>query len=268
MCDFLGNAQYTAADGQGAVDANSTETDANSTADSTPSEVISFADANLERAVRQAVNKPYGPLTVADVDTLTRLEANFQNIQSLAGLEYCTGLQVLELQGNQIVDLGPLAGLTQLQKLGLWGNQIVDLGPLAGLTQLQTLGLWGNQIVDLGPLAGLTQLQWLQLGSNQIADVSKSVGWLAPAAMAGLGGQFPQRPRRPKTASNLDRKWHDHPTLLRLRLWGRDNLILLYHPIIAGRPTLEAAGRPRTDADAGRHHVHRCQPASCGAACV
>ena len=112
------------------AEADSTEAEAED--DSVQPEIVSFADANLERAVRQALNRPRGPLTTAELASLTHLEANDLNIESLAGLEHCTGLQTLKLQGNQITDVGPLAGLTNLQELSLWGNQIADVSPLTG----------------------------------------------------------------------------------------------------------------------------------------
>ena len=177
LCDFLGDERYTIADGQSipeSPDTTQTEAEADSTqteADSTQSATVSFADANLERAVREALNRPQGTLTVADLDTLTVLDASDRNIQSLAGLEHATALRELYLLRNEITDVSPLAGLTNLQSLSLWGNEIADVQPLASLTNLRKLSLWGNEIADVQPLASLTKLQWLQLGNNDIADM-------------------------------------------------------------------------------------------------
>ena len=177
LCDFLGDERYTIADGQSipeSPDTTQTEAEADSTqteADSTQSAAVSFADANLERAVREALNRPQGTLTVADLDTLTVLDASDRNIQSLVGLEHATALRELYLRLNEITDVQPLASLTNLQSLSLSGNEIVDIQPLASLTKLRKLSLWGNAITDVQPLASLTKLQWLQLENNDIADV-------------------------------------------------------------------------------------------------
>ncbi len=58
------------------------------------------AKAAIEAAIRKAVGKPTGELTKADVEKVTRLD----------------------LEGNQITDLKPLAGLTKLELLYLSGN--------------------------------------------------------------------------------------------------------------------------------------------------
>ena len=157
----------------GQSEADSTQSDA--ATDSPALEVGSFADANLELAVRRTLNKPAGPLTADDLASLTKLDVEQQDVQgieSLAGLEHCTALDTLSLWGNQIADLSPLAGLTQLTYLNLGNNQVADVGPLAGLTNLQWLSLWGNEVADVGPLAELTKLTYLNLWGNQIETVS------------------------------------------------------------------------------------------------
>ena len=181
LCDFLGDSTYTATDGLAAPESPDTtqtdaeaETDSTQTADadSTQSTAVEFADANLERCVREALDRPQGTLTPADLASLTELDASYKNIESLAGLEHATALQSLALRGNAITDVSPLASLINLRKLWLWGNDIADMSPLASLISLRTLSLWGNEITDVSPLARLTNLQWLQLGDNNIADIS------------------------------------------------------------------------------------------------
>ena len=133
-----------------------------------------FEDANLERVVRETLGRPQGRLTFEDVASLTRLEI-YSNIYSLAGLDYFTALQWLEVWSYQLTDVGSLVNLTNLQYLQLAHYQIADLGPLVGmlsnLTNLQGLSLLDNQLTDVGPLVNLTNLQSLSLGGNQIADL-------------------------------------------------------------------------------------------------
>ena len=129
-----------------------------------------FADANLERVVREALGRPPGYLTPEDVSFLTSISARDASISSLAGLENCTALHTLELTYNQIAEVGPLANLTNLHTLSLYGNRITEVEPLANLNNLHTLELSYNQIAEVKPLAGLTNLRWLSLGDNQITD--------------------------------------------------------------------------------------------------
>ena len=102
---------------------------------------VTFADANLEAAVRAALVKPSGDITDADMLTLTTLDASHRTIVQLGGLEYATNLDRLDLGTNQIASLTPLAGLTKLTYLDLGANQITDITPVANLTKLTSLQL-------------------------------------------------------------------------------------------------------------------------------
>ena len=209
LCDFLGtfnDAEEAEDDGQvadneaeddGQVADNEAEDDstlADDETDSTLPEIVSFADANLERVVRQALRKPQGSLTTDDLASLTRLDAEEQNIKSLDGLEHATALDTLNLLGNeiedvsplsdlinltflrlgdnQVADVSPLSSLTKLKWLSLSNNKVADVSPLSSLTKLQKLNLLGNEIEEVSPLSSLTKLRWLNLGNNKVADVS------------------------------------------------------------------------------------------------
>ena len=134
-------------------------------------QVALFADANLERVIREELGRPQGRLTPGDIASLTQIWARRESIVSLVGLENCTALQSLWLSSNQIVDLTPLANLTNLKELSLGTNQgLVDIRPLANLTNLEELHLENNwRIADWGPLASLINLQVLSLNST-LAD--------------------------------------------------------------------------------------------------
>jgi len=140
------------------------------------SEEVTFADANLEAAVREALSIPEGPIYTHDLEGLTSLTADGKGISDLGGLEYATGLTELYLWNNEISDISPLADLTGLQRLYLNTNQIVVILPLAGLTSLTHLNLAANQIDDISPLASLTGLERLYLNTNQISEISPVAG--------------------------------------------------------------------------------------------
>ena len=151
-----------------------------STSDSTPSADSHFTDANLAAAVRTALGFPATrPISVVDIASLTKLEANNKNIRSLAGLEHAWGLDTLRLPGNTISDLSPLARLTNLQDLSLKANSIEDVSPLASLTNLQDLNLGQNKIEDVSPLASLTNLRILILRVNKTNKTFTDVSPLA-----------------------------------------------------------------------------------------
>ena len=174
LCDFLGNEDYTIADGEGAHESpdsdSSSETEAE--ADSTQAASSLLADSNLESVVRQALDQSQGPLTPEDVASLISLSASDKSIHSVAGLEHFTALQKLDLRNNQITDVTPLSHLITLEHLDLSWNQIADVTPLAALTDLMMLRLEDNLIADVTPLSRLTRVKWLDLKDNLIADVT------------------------------------------------------------------------------------------------
>jgi len=113
---------------------------------------VTFADPNLEAAVRQTIDKPTGPIWPADLEGLTSLEAWGMNITDLTGLQYCTSLTHLALVDNQIINISPVADLTNLTSLYLGYNQVTDISALVNLTDLTELDLGFNAITDILPL--------------------------------------------------------------------------------------------------------------------
>ncbi|MCH2046881.1 MAG: protein phosphatase 1 regulatory subunit 42, partial [Saprospiraceae bacterium] len=82
-----------------------------------------------------------------------------------------TGLQELDLGGNQITKIEGLDSLTSLQKLDLGGNQITKIEKLDSLTSLQELWLDWNNITKIEGLDKLASLQDLRLGWNNITII-------------------------------------------------------------------------------------------------
>ncbi len=148
-----------------------------------PPPTVRIQDANLRAVIEDSLNKASGaPITPSEMASLTRLEAPNSNISDLTGLEFATGLTVLDLgyevvdntlvNSNSISDITPLSGLTNLTRLSLSGNSISAITPLSGLTMLAWLELSGNRISDITPLSRLTGLTNLYLRFNSISDIS------------------------------------------------------------------------------------------------
>ncbi len=136
-------------------------------------EDVSFADANLEAAIRTQLGIP-APTPITDVDMagLSILEAWHSGIASIQGLEYATNLTYLNLNGNQISDMSPVTGLTKLTHLDIWDAPINDISFVSGLTNLTFLSAGGNDVSDMSAVAGLTKLTSLSLECSQVSEVS------------------------------------------------------------------------------------------------
>ena len=165
-----------------------------------PDTIVEFKDINLAKRVRRSLRLPTGDgvdllkIPKAELEKLKELDAWYEDITDLTGLEHAAQLRKLSLRGNpisdliplgeliqltslnlsytQISDITPLGELTQLTSLNLQRNRISNITPLAGLTQLTSLNLIDNRISNIIPLAGLTQLKGLYLSYNQISDIT------------------------------------------------------------------------------------------------
>jgi len=148
---------------------------------------VTIPDVNLRAAIEDSLGKASGaPITQEEMASLTRLEAPNSNIRDLTGLEYATGLTVLDLghervdgrwiNSNEIANLSPLSGMIRLEYLDLGSNLISDVSALSGLTSLTYLYLYDNFISDVSPLSKLTNLIQLSLHSNLISDISTLSG--------------------------------------------------------------------------------------------
>src|SRR5688500_20272010 len=104
--------------------------------------VVGFPDPQLEEAVRRALGKAQGAITVADMRGLETLvgrtvrpdraaEASEDRvIDDLTGLEHAVNLRELDLKGNHVRDLSPLRKLRRLETVVLSYNQMFDVRPL------------------------------------------------------------------------------------------------------------------------------------------
>src|SRR6266403_6382443 len=136
----------------------------------TQAQQVSIPDSGLNAAIREALQKPAGPLTAQDLLSLTNLYAGFRGVRSLEGLEAAHNLTTLNLEYNELTSLKLPAGLTNLTTLNLRANQLTNFGFLSGQTSLTTLDLSYNQLISLTLPAGLTNLSTLNLGANQLTN--------------------------------------------------------------------------------------------------
>ena len=129
-------------------------------------------DVNLEAAIRAALDKWTGDLTVADLQGLEQLDADGLGIVDLEGLQHCSSLTYLNLAVNEIADVGSLGGAVALEYLDLSDNEVEGLWPLSGLGDMIGFNAAGNRISDISVVDQMGNLQWLDLSENQVADIS------------------------------------------------------------------------------------------------
>jgi internalin A len=97
---------------------------------------VTIPDPGLNAAIREALQKPTGPLTDQDLLSLTDLDASRRNVSSLAGLNAARSLTTLTLQSNRLANLSFPSELTNLTTLGLSFNPLTNCFFPDGLTNL------------------------------------------------------------------------------------------------------------------------------------
>jgi internalin A len=88
---------------------------------------VNIPDPNLRAAIEAELGKAAGDtITVADMESLTTLEADRADISDLTGLEAAINLTELRLDANNISDISALSGLANLTRLRLSHNPISE----------------------------------------------------------------------------------------------------------------------------------------------
>ena len=76
--------------------------------------VVKFPDPNLESVVREAIRKPVGDIYAGEMGNIAQITAKSRGVANITGLEHAVNLAVLDLEDNEIADIGPLSGLPGL----------------------------------------------------------------------------------------------------------------------------------------------------------
>ena len=144
---------------------------------------------SLSQQLNQSIN-PADDIYLTQLQTLAELNVPwYRRIESLQGIEYLTGLNILTLniEDPLVSNLSPLQNLTNLTGLVIWGNfEITDITPLENLINLTTLTLGTIFINDITPLANLTNLTNLILSETHIDDITP-IGNLTNLRVLDLG---------------------------------------------------------------------------------
>jgi internalin A len=137
-----------------------------------PDDVVTFADYNLERCVRDELRTEETDLLYKDVSRIMFLDCTGYGIESLSGMENLPILKGAELGNNKIKDVTPLGKCVKLRDLELDNNEIKDASPLKDLVNLTRLNIYDNSISDISYVKDMVNLNSLYTGGNPISDIS------------------------------------------------------------------------------------------------
>jgi len=134
-----------------------------------------FDQPGLEAEIRKKLQKPDGPVSLADLKKVHSV--NLSQAPRTSQIDVCTfshltSLKDLFLGPGDYDDLSVVAGMKDLESLSAAHNSVRDTAPLAKLKKLDRLDLAHTQVADLTVIAELSTLTELTLDDTAITDVS------------------------------------------------------------------------------------------------
>ena len=165
-----------------------------------------FPDANFRSYVMSNFDKDKsGSFSQEELDAVTAIYVNNQNISSLKGVEFFEQVRWIHCYRNQLTDLD-VSKNTELRELHCYENQLTNLD-VSGCTKLNMFYGYNNQLTSLD-VSGCTALTELHCAINQLTslDVSQNT------ALKNLDCFQNQ-------LTNLDLR-SQNTTLIRLNCWG------------------------------------------------
>ncbi|EAD0722439.1 LapB repeat-containing protein [Listeria monocytogenes] len=133
-----------------------------------------FPDDNLAKEVAETMNKNADEsVTVEELAKVTKLDARSQGIEDSTGIEFLTGLEVLNLEDNQLKSIDVSKNLN-LKELTCSNNPLANLDVSKNLA-LEELTCENNELTQLD-VSQNTALEYLYCPRNQLTklDVSKN----------------------------------------------------------------------------------------------
>ncbi|EAD1460125.1 lmo0331 family class 1 internalin [Listeria monocytogenes] len=133
-----------------------------------------FPDDNLAKEVAETMNKNADEsVTVEELAKITKLDARSQDIEDSTGIEFLTGLEVLNLEDNQLKSIDVSKNLN-LKELTCENNELTQLD-VSQNTALEYLYCPRNQLTKLD-VSKNSALRYLACDVNQLTnlDVSKN----------------------------------------------------------------------------------------------
>ena len=208
----LPNCEITASDLTGVESTQqSALTSESSPMDSSKAEttdVVAWKDAEFEKMVRQAMDRPEGDILKSELEDIEILWVSSGSsssitsvsfvqhdpnkregrITSLEDLVHFTGLKRFAIHDQPfLTDIFPLAEMTWLEWVDIRDTSVSDISPLAGLKNLTTLELLRNQIKDISHILALSKLEKLNLYGNQIGNNIPALSGLSSLTDLTLG---------------------------------------------------------------------------------
>ncbi len=170
--------------------------------------VEQFPDQILRNEICTILDKKEtDTISSTEAEEIKSLMVNAIGIKSIVGIEVFKNLIMLDIGGNEIVEIpNELGTLQNLRILIINDNQITDLGSgITNLNNLEVLDASGNRITKISTeIKKLTKLEQLQLQNNMIVEIPVEISGLNSLEMLVLENNLIEKlPKKIGELSNL-----------------------------------------------------------------
>jgi len=108
--------------------------------------------------------------------TLTSVAAGNNTLESLAGLEKLTALEILNVSHNTLTDVSPIASCLAIRELDISENQVEDISSFSVLTKMESLLFSRNSVKVLPEFAKDCALITIDGSHNKIEKLNSLKG--------------------------------------------------------------------------------------------
>lgn len=173
---------------------------------------VTFADPNLEFAVRTTLDRLLGDLVIADVRDLTELvvSGGVSPVQNLDGIEHLVSLKSFAAgSASRLDNLSPLGQLENLERVIVSTTKPVSMAPLVALPHLRRLSISGFPVADASLLSDLTSLDSLEVIGRMSPTSPLDLRFLSDMSLAHfrLKNGTEEQAQALRNLSNLQSLW-------------------------------------------------------------
>lgn len=141
---------------------------------------VVFREPLIEEAVRAVLDRPEGVITAMDLEAVTGIYIQAEQVYTTLDTFYSEGGKWYE--GTQrirgpVTELSDLENMPNLREVCIGGNHIRDISPLKGLEHLRVVQLRDNDIRDISPLEGKKTLETVGFLSNPLTGIEAVSTW-------------------------------------------------------------------------------------------
>ena len=139
--------------------------------------VITFEDDNFEQVIRKALAKPEGTINTNDMESITSLNINNEQIESIAEIKYCKYLTDLSLSVPKVTDLTGIGELELLSKLKVSKQSINGLPNMEKCTLLSSLHISQCNIKSLAGMGKNNGINTINIQNCKIDYLFDANSW-------------------------------------------------------------------------------------------